>query len=82
MNWEAKDTEHSGRYTKNRVLKKHFWRDIELQFSALRITFWQNYLGKLPIGDKYLNKRVALFTNQTMCIAKQGENIIKSTIFY
>ena len=57
--------------SKKQRLKKYCSRDKACQLSALWGIFWWIYLEKLIIGDKYINKRVQLYTHQTMCVVSK-----------
>ena len=46
--------------------------DKACQFSALWGIPWQSNLENLTIDDKFINKRVRLFMQQTMCWEEQN----------
>ena len=60
--------------SKKRCFKKHCSCDQACQFSALQGTPSWRYLENLRIDDKFMNKRIRHFIQQTMC---QEEKIIR-----
>ena len=56
--------------TFSRSEKKYCSCDKACQFSALWGTPRQNYLENLAVDDKFINKRVRIFTHQTMCLKR------------